>query len=97
MEDAVVEKQIFVLLAQRNAGATICPSEVARALVSEGGPWRELMPGIRQLAAALARDGRLVVTRGGAPVEATAPGGPIRLGLPVQAADMASLPSCDLP
>ena len=84
MEDAVVEQQIFSLLARRKEGATICPSEVARALVPEGGPWRELMPSVRQVAAGLAQANRLVVTRGGVSVCATEPGGPIRLGLPAQ-------------
>ena len=84
MEDAVVEQQIFSLLARRKEGATICPSEVARALSQEGGPWRDLMPGIRHVAEDLVRADRLVVTRGGVAVRATAPGGPIRLGLPAR-------------
>lgn len=81
--DAAVEARIFALLAQRQPGATICPSEVARSLVPEGsGTWRARMPQVRQVAQALAQQQRLRVTRGGVPVEATAPGGPIRLGLP---------------
>lgn len=83
MTDADVEEQIFALLAQRQGGATICPSEVARAL-GDGSNWRGLMPQVRQVAQALARRQRLRVTRGGVPVDATAPGGPIRLGLPGQ-------------
>jgi len=80
--DADIEDHIFALLARRQPGLTICPSEVARALVPGGGAWREHMLQIRQVAQALANGGRLQVTRGGVPVEATAPGGPIRLGLP---------------
>lgn len=82
MTPAAVEDTIFALLANRQPGATICPSEVARALVLEGGEWRGLMPQIRQVAQALVQDRRLRVTRGGVPVDATAPGGPIRLGHP---------------
>jgi len=41
------------------------------------------MPHVRQVARALARQQRLRATRGGVLVDATAPGGPIRLGLPV--------------
>jgi hypothetical protein len=82
MTDADIEARIFHLLALRQSGATICPSEVARALAPEGGAWRDRMPQVRQVAQALAQQHRLRVTRGGAPVEATAPGGPIRLGLP---------------
>ena len=82
MTDADVEAQIFALLAQRKPRATICPSEVARALASEGGAWRQHMPHVRQVAQALAHQQRLRVTRGGVPVDATVPGGAIRLGLP---------------
>ena len=70
------------LLQARRADATICPSEVARALAGEDGPWRAAMPQVRAVAAGLVQEGRLRVTRGGVEVEPTAPGGPIRLGLP---------------
>jgi hypothetical protein len=82
MTDADIEAQIFALLAQRQPGATICPSEVARALATRGGAWRGHMPQVRQVAQSLAQQHRLHITRGGVPVaDATAPGGPIRLGL----------------
>ena len=77
-----VEDKIFELLAARRPGLTICPSDVARALAPEETAWRGLMPEIREVAQALVLSGRLVVTRGGVPVEATQPGGPIRLGKP---------------
>lgn len=83
MTPAAIEGKIFELLGARQPGATICPSEVARALTADepgGGPWRELMPQIREVARQLAEQQRLRVTRGGAPVDATRPGGPIRLG-----------------
>ncbi|CAN7626632.1 DUF3253 domain-containing protein [Acidovorax sp. LjRoot194] len=82
MTDADIEDRIFVLLALRQPEATICPSEVALSLVGEDGAWRDHMPHVRQVAQALAQHHRLRVTRGGVPVSATAPGGPIRLGLP---------------
>ncbi len=82
MTPADIEHAIVLLLDQRKPGATICPSEVARSLASDGGPWRALMPQVRQVAQALAQDGRLHVTRGGAQVDATSRGGPIRLGRP---------------
>ena len=65
MTDADVEAQIFALLALRKSHTTIGPSEVARALASEGGAWRQHMPHVRQVAQALARQHRLRVTRGG--------------------------------
>lgn len=82
MTDAAIERCIFALLAARRPGATVCPSEVARTLEPEGARWRGRMPQVREVAEQLAQAGRLRVTRGGVPVDATAPGGPIRLGLP---------------
>lgn len=82
MTDADIEARIFALLSERQPGTTICPSEVARSLAPEGGAWRDRMPQVRQVAQALVLQQRLQVTRGGVPVDATAPGGPIRLGLP---------------
>ena len=82
MTDQDIEERIFALLSMRQADATICPSEVARSLSPEGSVWRDHMPRVRQVAQALAQHHSLRVTRGGVPVDATAPGGPIRLGLP---------------
>ncbi len=76
---ADIEHKIFELLAARKPGATICPSEVARAL--EADTWKPLMPQIREIARGLAHANRISVTRGGVAVDATAAGGPIRLGL----------------
>lgn len=80
---AAIEDKIFGLLETRSERATICPSEVARALVADGGDWRALMPQIRQVAQGLAQRELLDVTRGGLPVDATSRGGPIRLGRPI--------------
>lgn len=79
--DAAIARCIFALLEQRAAQATICPSEVARAL-RPAGDWRALMPRVRAVAQGLADAGRLQITRGGRPVHALDPGGPLRLGRP---------------
>jgi hypothetical protein len=79
---AAIETMIFALLAKRQEGATLCPSDVARALATDASQWRSLMPLIRRVAQHLARQGRLHVTRRGAEVDATSRGGPIRLGRP---------------
>ena len=79
---ADIASAIESLVAARGAGATVCPSEVARALAGAAGPWRALMPAVRTAAAALVEQGRLSVTRAGVDVDALASGGPIRLGLP---------------
>ena len=70
------------MVVTRAEGATVCPSEVARALVGDDAEWRVLMPAVREAAAGLVRAGRLSVTRGGVEVDAMLPGGPIRLGRP---------------
>lgn len=82
---AVIEAKILAMLAGRHAASTLCPSEVARALAADGDAWRAWMPRVRKAAQALAATGRIVVTRGGVPVDALAGGGPIRLGLPCKA------------
>jgi hypothetical protein len=75
-----ISSAIDELLAERNEGATICPSEVARAL--GGDTWRDLMQPVREVAAARGERGDLTVTRRGEGVDARNPGGPIRLGRP---------------
>ncbi|MEM8751358.1 MAG: DUF3253 domain-containing protein [Pseudomonadota bacterium] len=79
MDDQAIQSEILRLTARRGPGKTICPSEVARALASD---WRPLMDDVRRAAAALAREGRIAVTRKGAPVDAERAAGPIRLGAP---------------
>lgn len=88
-DDAIAMKTI-ALLDARAIHSSICPSEVARALAASEDAWRALMPRVRQVAAGLASEGLLQATRKGAVVDATSPGGPIRLSrlLPVpRAAD----------
>jgi hypothetical protein len=74
-----IERTILDLLAQRDAGRTICPSDAARALADD---WRPLMQPVRDTASAMADDGRLQVTQGGAIVDARTARGAIRLRLP---------------
>ena len=80
--DEKIEQTIFALLQQRDAAASICPSDVARALASQAPAWRALMPDVRRVAAVLAGKRLLRVTRGAHEVDAMAPGGPIRLRRP---------------
>lgn len=77
--DRVIADTISELLSARAASSSICPSEVARALEPEEEAWRALMPDIRRVAANLASEGKLLVTRGNDIVDATLDGGPIRL------------------
>jgi hypothetical protein len=79
---AALENAIFTLLAQRQSGATICPSDAARAVYPDAADWRAAMPAVRGVAAQLAAQGRLVVTQSGKIVDITTVKGPIRLRLP---------------
>ena len=78
-----LEQDILGLAATRGLDKTFCPSDVARAV---GGPhpegWGPLMQPIRRVAVQLAKEGRLVITRRGKPVDPDDFRGVYRLGLP---------------
>ena len=73
-----IERAIRDAVAVR-APKTICPSEVARALVGDE-RFRELMPHVREAAAELAERDEIAVTQRGERVDARTARGPIRLG-----------------
>ena len=75
--DARLERAIGALLDDRRAGATICPSEAARAVDPQG--WRELMPAARAAAGRLAAAGRVEVTQRGEVVDVATARGPVRV------------------
>jgi hypothetical protein len=75
--DAPLEQAIDVLLDDRRPGATICPSEAARAVDGDG--WRDLMPAARAAAGRLAAAGRVEVTQGGEVVDVATARGPVRI------------------
>ena len=72
-----IEDAIFSLLSERKDGKTICPSEVARKIAPK--QWKTLMHPVREVAARLATEGRLVATQAGKEVNALSAHGPIRL------------------
>lgn len=74
--DAALEQAILELLAQRQAGATICPSEAARHCSAA---WRELMEPARQAARRLVARGLVEITQGGRVVDPSTAKGPIRV------------------
>ena len=69
------------LLAQRDAGKTICPSEAARVLGGDDG-FREQMDPVRDAAREMVARGELEVTQRGEVVDLDTARGPIRLRLP---------------
>ena len=72
MEEAIVE-----LLSKRAAGATVCPSEAARAVFPDG--WRERMEDARRAGRRLVAAGRIEIVQGGRVVDPSTAKGPIRL------------------
>lgn len=66
---AEITAEILRQTAARDAGRSICPSEVARALLPEGDTWRRLMGPIRAAAVDLAREGRIEILRKGKPID----------------------------
>lgn len=78
--DEEAEAAIMALLEARGPDKSICPSEAARALASEG--WREQMPRIRAVAERLERAGRLEASQKGERVCLATAKGALRLRLP---------------
>lgn len=77
--DRALEQAILELLRARSRGATLCPSEAARAVNPED--WQKLMDPARRAARRLVAQGRLEITQGGRVVDPSTAKGPIRLRL----------------
>lgn len=82
-----IEDLILSLAAERGAGKSICPSEVARAALPGDAAWNRLMPQVRAAAVHLARAGRLAILRKGKPVDPDHFKGVYRLALPAPEPD----------
>ena len=79
-DHAAIQREILRQTSARGSARSICPSEVARALVGgEDGPWRPLMGPVRRAAVELARAGRIEILRKGKPVPPEAMRGVVRL------------------
>jgi hypothetical protein len=75
--DEALERSVLELLAGRAGGATICPSEAARAV--GGQDWRPLMEPARAAARRLVARGEVEITQGGRVVDPSTAKGPIRV------------------
>ncbi len=62
----IAAEAILALLAERAAGATICPSEAARRLAGPGGDWRAEMDAVHAAADALVEAGTVILSWKGA-------------------------------
>jgi len=78
-----LEAAILSLTAARGPGRTICPSEAARAVGGDHPDgWGPLMQPARKIAVRLMKEGRIVITRKGRPVDPDDFRGVYRLRLP---------------
>jgi hypothetical protein len=79
-DSATLQAAMLALLERRRPESSICPSEVARAVATDGHDWRPLMPLVRDAACGLALRGMISITRGSLPVALESiDRGPIRL------------------
>ena len=75
----MLERAILDLLAERDAGKSICPSEAAKCVDPDG--WRDLMEPARQAARRLVAEGKGEITQSGRVVDPSWAKGPIRIRL----------------
>ncbi len=75
--DDALAATVLTLLDARARGATICPSEAARAV--GGDEWRDLMEPARAAARRLVASGQVEITQGGRVVDPSTAKGPIRV------------------
>lgn len=73
-----LEDRVLGLLEHRRAGATICPSEVARSIPGVE-DWRPLMEPVRRAARRLVAAGRVEILQQGRVVDPDRARGPIRI------------------
>ncbi|TPW77472.1 DUF3253 domain-containing protein [Schumannella soli] len=80
--DRELESRLRERLATLSASVTLCPSEIARQVGSDGdghGDWRELMEPTRRAARRLVAEGVAEITQRGAVVDPSTARGPIRI------------------
>lgn len=75
--DRELEDKIRQLLDARSRDATICPSDVARAMSDN--EWRELMEPVRRSARRMVEAGEVEITQKGFAVDPSTAKGPIKI------------------
>ncbi|WP_255182386.1 DUF3253 domain-containing protein [Rhodococcus sp. 06-1460-1B] len=75
--DKELEDKIRSLLDARSSDATICPSDVARALSDDD--WRDLMEPVRRAARRMVDTGEVEITQKGSVIDPSTVKGPIRI------------------
>ncbi len=81
--DRALEDKIIELLKARRDGATLCPSEAAKAIAGcdNTGSWRSLMELARHAARRLAAKDMIDIVQNGRRIDPSSAKGPIRLRL----------------
>lgn len=79
VDEEGLARTILDLLDQRRPGATICPSDAARAAAGDDGDWRALMDPVRAAARLLVQEGLVEVTQRGEVVDLGTARGPVRI------------------
>ncbi len=83
VDQDTLEAAILDQLAQREPGRTLSPMDVARAVGGDHPDgWGPLMQPLRRVAVKLMKEGRIVITRKGRPVDPDDFRGVYRLSLP---------------
>jgi len=77
-QDTALERAVLALLDARAGGATVCPSEAARAVGNQDS-WRDLMEPARSAARRLVAAGEVEITQHGQVVDPSTGTGPIRI------------------
>ncbi|QDW23947.1 DUF3253 domain-containing protein [Pedobacter sp. KBS0701] len=76
-KQADIQNTILSLATERGPGKSTCPSEIARLLFPQ--EWRNQMKAVRDVAIDLHKQGRVVITQKGKPVDIDRIKGPIRI------------------
>jgi hypothetical protein len=76
-QDVDISKAILASAAQRGSDKSTCPSEIARLLFP--GDWRSHMKEIVELAIGLQKQGKVLITQKGTPLDIEKIRGPIRI------------------
>jgi len=74
---ASIADKILQMAAERGTEKTICPSDVARQMFPDD--WRKHMDEIRKEAIALQKQGKVLITQKGIPIDTNNIKGPIRI------------------
>lgn len=77
MPDRSIPQTILTMATERAPDKTVCPSEIARTLFPAN--WRKHMQDVRDAAIELQKQGKVLITQKGEPVDLDHIKGPIRI------------------